>query len=91
MTTDLKPGDIITAYCKGIHEVVEVKGDMVKYLRRLNSNGAKAPMQLWNSHIKFCKKATQETIDARYAKDVAKALKLKTASEELLKGAICVS
>ena len=107
--TDLKPGDIITAYVKGVHQVINIerrfigedtinwacnkdkklgdeKSPLVRYRRRLNSNGNKAPNQELSCDASYCTKITQGIIDKQYEKTVKKAEKLKAAMEHLLEG-----
>lgn len=107
--TSLKPGDIITAYVKGVHEVISIKrryidettikwtcnegkkiGDekspLVRYRRKLNSNGNKAPNKEELCDAVYCHKITQEVIDEQYAEAVKIAQKRKEATEQLIAG-----
>lgn len=103
---NLKPGDIITAYAKGIHQVIKIERRFVKkdeewmvkrglkvgdeypalihYLRRLNSNGGKAPNQELCCDASYCTKLTKEQIDKQHAETMKKADKLRDQTLALL-------
>jgi len=79
--------DTVDWECNKGKKLGDEKAPLVRYRRRLDSNGHKAPGQECDCDASYCQKVTQETIDAQYAKTMKKAQKLKTAMEELLKSA----